>query len=123
MLPMHVESLELDKRGKQYFIQAAVTKRSGTTSHKAVGLHLRTPWVHKWLDLRSRMGIKFGEGIPMLPVRLMSGASMSTREATVWLQKFILQRGFGRSEVSKVATRSLKATGLSWCCQDGIARE
>eukprot|EP00971_Amphidinium_carterae_P005625 111742-Amphidinium_carterae.1 len=133
---MHVESLELDKGDEHFFIQAAVrwTKTSGTTSHKhdflpltAVGFHLRTPWVHKWLDLRSQMGLKFGEGIPMLPVLLMSGAfgaaPMSTSEATVWLQEFLLQRGFGRSEVSKVATHSLKATTLSWCCKYGIARE
>eukprot|EP00971_Amphidinium_carterae_P221239 4392251-Amphidinium_carterae.1 len=107
---MHVKSLELDEGGEHFFIQAAVrwTKISGTTSHKrdflpltAVGFHLRTPWVTD--------GLKFGEGIPMLPV-LMSGAfgaaPMSTSEATFWLQEFLLQRGFGRSEVSKVATHA-----------------
>eukprot|EP00971_Amphidinium_carterae_P191745 3804439-Amphidinium_carterae.1 len=39
--------------------------------------------------------VKFGEGIPMMPV---------------WLQKSLLQRGFGKREVRKIATHSLKAT-------------
>eukprot|EP00971_Amphidinium_carterae_P103491 2048916-Amphidinium_carterae.1 len=135
----HVERLFIDGdvTHHEFYLQgeARDVKTSSVTKHTNQFLPMVAPscclsgpsWIPKWMQLRDKVGLSIGPGIPMLPVPLTTGGfgdvPLSTGEAARWMREILVQRGISENLCAKLGTHSLKATMLSWSAKFGIPRE
>ena len=127
-------SLDLDEEGIGFIEAGCDWTKTGNTARKrnlilpvaapANGI-TKSSWAVVWFEVRSRVGLVCGTGLPLLPVlgtnERWLGRALEPDEGSKWLNELLIII-FGFKPLNRVRTHSCKDTTLSWCAKYGIQK-